>query len=86
MMPQIVTVRVHSRRGRRIRLWIPVLAVLLLLSPLLLLGAIALFIGCLVVRVRPIRALFTLGRLLFSLSGTRIEFEQGHTAVLVTIR
>lgn len=85
-MPQLVTVRIHSRHGRRVRLWIPLLPVFIVLSPVLLLVLGAVVIGCLVVRVRPLRAVATGGRLLWALSGTQFEFQQGRSAVLVTVR
>ncbi len=86
MMPQLVTVRVHSGGSRRIRLWIPVLPVLLLLSPILLLVAVASAAVCLAYRVHPGRALYAGWRLVSSLGGTRIEVEHGRTAVLVSLR
>ncbi|MDT5027598.1 MAG: hypothetical protein QOE61_4024 [Micromonosporaceae bacterium] len=85
-MPQVVTIRVHRGRRRRVRLWIPLLPVFLVLSPLLALVLVVFVVACLVVRIDPVRALHTGWRLLCSLSGTRIEIEQGRTAVLVNVR
>ncbi|SBT43841.1 hypothetical protein [Micromonospora narathiwatensis] len=85
-MPQVVSVRVRNERGRRVRLWIPVLPVLLLLSPVLLLVLASAAIACLLWRINPIRALYASWRLLCALRGTRIEIEQNRTAVLVDIR
>jgi hypothetical protein len=86
MIPQLVTVRHRRRNGRRLRLYIPVVPVLLVLSPLLLLAVLAGLVACLIYRVTPGGALRGAGRLLWALPGTRIEFEQGRTAVLVSIR
>ena len=85
-MPQVVTVRVHSGHGRPVRLWIPVLPVLVLLSPLLLLVLVGSAVACLATRTDPVRASHAGWWLLSSLSGTRIEIEQGRTAVLVDVR
>lgn len=82
MIPQLVTVRYRRSDGRRRRLFVPVLPVLLVLSPLLLFGGLA----CLVTRVSPVGALRGTGQLLWALSGTRFEIEQGRTAVLVSVR
>ncbi|WP_433190709.1 hypothetical protein [Actinoallomurus sp. CA-150999] len=83
MIPQLVTVRHRRRNGRRLRLYVPVVPALLVLSPLLLL---AVLVACIVFRVSPVGALRGAGRLLWALPGTRIEFEQGRTAVLVSVR
>jgi hypothetical protein len=86
MMPQVVSVRVRSERGRRLRLWAPVLPTLLVLTPLVLLALVASAVACLVNRINPIRMFYLAWRLLWALGGTRIEIEQGRTAVLVDIR
>lgn len=86
MIPQLVTVRRRRADGRRLRLHVPVLPVLLVLSPLLLLAVLVGLVACLANRVSPVGALRGIGQLLWALPGTRIEVEQGRTAVLVTIR
>lgn len=86
MIPQLVTVRRRSPDGRRLRLYVPVLPALLVLSPLLLLAVPVGLVACLATRVSPVGALRGTGQLLWALPGTRIEIEQGRTAVLVSIR
>ncbi len=86
MVPLLVTVRHRRRDGRRRRLYIPVVPVLLVLSPLLLLAMAAGLVACLATRVSPVGALRGIGQLLWALPGTRIEIEQGRTAVLVSVR
>jgi hypothetical protein len=85
MMPQVVRVRVHSGQRRPLRLWIPVLPVLIVLSPLLLLAVLVVAAGCLFYRVNPFRAVAGGWRLLSALRGFRLEVEQGRTAVRVNI-
>jgi hypothetical protein len=60
--------------------------VLLVLSPVVLLVLAALAIACLVYRINPVPALYAGWRLVCALRGTRIEIEQGSTAVLVNVR
>ncbi|MGC9442425.1 hypothetical protein [Streptomyces sp. WG5] len=84
MIPQLVTV-CWRRPGSRRRLYVPVLPVLVVLSPLLLLAVAAGLVACLVTRVSPVGALRGAGQLLWALPGTRIEIEQGRTAVLVSV-
>ncbi|RKN12419.1 hypothetical protein [Streptomyces radicis] len=86
MIPHLVTVRRRRRNGRRQRLYIPVLPVLLVLSPLLLLAVLGGLVACLVTRVSPVGALRGAGQLLWALPGTRIEIARGRTAVLVSVR
>lgn len=86
MIPHLVTVRRRRPDGRWLRLYVPVLPVLLVLSPLLLVAVLVGLVACLATRVSPVAALRGTGRLLWALPGTRIEVEQGRTAVLVSVR
>jgi hypothetical protein len=86
MMPQLVTVRRRRSDGRWLRLYVPVLPVLLVLSPLLLLAVLGGLVACLVTRVSPVGALGGVGRVLCALPGTRVEIDDGRTAVLVSVR
>ncbi|MFJ6216658.1 hypothetical protein ACIQGZ_25515 [Streptomyces sp. NPDC092296] len=86
MIPQLVTVRYRRSDGRRRRLYVPVLPVLLVLSPLLLIAVPAGLAVCLATGVSPLGALRGTGQLLWALPGTRFEIEQGRAAVLVSVR
>ena len=85
MIPQLVTVRYRRTDGRWLRLYIPVVPVLLVLSPLLLLIVLAGLVGCLIFRIEPLGALRVVGQLLCALRGARFELEDGRTAVLVSV-
>ena len=85
MMPQLVTVRVHSGQGRRIRLWIPILPILIVLSPLLIVAMVVVAVVCLFYRVNPLRAFGASWGLLSGLSGFRLDLLQGRTDVRVKI-
>jgi hypothetical protein len=86
MIPNLVTVGYRRANGRRLRLYVPVVPVGLVLSPLLLLAVLGGLVACLVFRVSPVGALRGTGQLLWALPGTRIEVEEGRTAVLVSVR
>jgi hypothetical protein len=86
MIPNLVTVRHRRPDGRWLRLYVPVLPLLLVLSPLLLLAVLGGLVACLATRVSPIGALRGTGQLLCALPGTRIEIDDGRTAVLVSVR
>jgi len=86
MIPQLVTVRHRRPDGRWLRLYVPVLPVLLGLSPLLLLAVLAGLAACLAFRISPVGALRGAGQLLWALPGTRFEIEEGRTALLVSVR
>lgn len=85
-MPQLLTVRVKRPKGRPIRIWVPVLPVVLVLSPLLILAALAAAVACLVYRISVMRAFGGGWRLFCALPGTRFDIDEGRTAVLVSIR
>ncbi|MCI2417856.1 hypothetical protein MOQ72_10515 [Saccharopolyspora sp. K220] len=85
-MPQLLTVRVKRPNGRPIRIWVPVLPVVLVLSPVVVLAVLGAAVACLVFRVSAVRALGTGWRIVSALPGTRFDIEQDRTAVLVTIR
>ncbi|TDD05411.1 hypothetical protein E1292_17265 [Nonomuraea deserti] len=86
MMPQSVTVRVERPEGRPIRIWVPVLPVVLVLSPVVALAVLGAAVACLVYRVSVVRALGAGWRVVSALPGTRVDIEQDRTAVLVAIR
>jgi hypothetical protein len=86
VIPQLGTVRHRRRDGRRLQLFLPVLPVPLLLSPLLVLAVLAAVVACLITRVSPVRALRGTGQLLWALPGTRIDIEDGRTAIHVNVR
>jgi len=86
MIPQLVTVRYRRPDGRWLRLYVPVLPVLLVLSPLLLLVVLAGLVACVVYWISLVGALRGTGQLLCALPGTRFEIDDGRTAVLVSVR
>lgn len=85
-MPQLLTVRVKRPDGRPIRIWVPVLPVVLVFSPVIVLAVLVAAVACLAYRVSVARALGTGWRIVSALPGTRVDVEQGRSAVLVTIR
>jgi len=86
MIPLLVTVGYRRQGGRRLRLYIPLVPVVLVLSPLLLLAVLGGLVACVIFRISPVGALRGAGQLLWALPGTRFEIEQGRTAVLVSVR
>ncbi len=85
-MPQLLTVRVKRPDARPVRIWIPVLPVVLAFSPVVVLAVLVAAVACLVYRVSVVRALGAGWRVVSALPGTRFDLEQDRTAVLVTIR
>lgn len=86
MIPNLVTVAWRRPSGRRLRLYVPVLPVALVLSPLLLLAVLGGLVACRLTRVPAWGALRGTVRLLWALPGTRFEIEQSRTTVLVSVR
>jgi hypothetical protein len=86
MIPQLVTAGYRRSNGRWLRLYVPVVPVLLVLSPLLLLAVLAGLVACRAFRVSPVGALRGTGRLLWALPGTLIEMDDGQTGLLIRVR
>jgi hypothetical protein len=84
MIPNLVTDAIAVPRW--LRLYVPVLPVLLVLSPLLVFAVLVGLVACLATRISPVGALRGTGQLLCALPGTRIEIDDGRTAVLVSVR
>jgi hypothetical protein len=85
-MPQLLSVRVDRPDGRPIRIWVPVLPIVLVFSPVLVLAVLVAAVACLVYRINVLRALGTSWRIISALPGTRVDVGQGGTGVLVAIR
>jgi hypothetical protein len=85
-MPQLVTIQVERRDGRPFRIWVPVLPLMLVLSPVVVLAVLAAGAACTVYGISVPKALDTGRRIVSALPGTRVDVEQGRTAVLVAIR
>ncbi len=75
MIPLVAVVNVRGKESRRLRLWIPLILVWLLLVPLALLLSPVIFIECLACRVNPFRALSVLWQVLTALSHTEFELD-----------
>lgn len=86
MIPQLLTVHVRHDRSRPVRVWIPLLPVFAVLSPLLVLAALVVVVACVVCRVGPGRALSACWHLVAGLRGLRVEVTGGGSDVLVHIR
>jgi hypothetical protein len=85
-MPQLLTARVKRPGRRPIRIWVPIVPVLILLSPVVLLAVLAAVVACLMYRIDVALAFGTGWRIVTALPGTRFDIEQDRTAVLVTLR
>jgi hypothetical protein len=79
-------VRYRHPGGRWLRLYVPVLPLLVVLSPLLMLAGLGGVVACRFFGVRPVAALRGIGQLLRALPGTRLELDDGQTALLIRIR
>lgn len=86
MMPNLVTLGYRGSGRRWHRLYIPVLPVALLASPLLLIAVVAGLIVCRRYGISPVGALRGAGRLLGALPGTLIEIDDPRTSLLISFR
>ncbi|GIH19445.1 hypothetical protein [Rugosimonospora africana] len=86
MIPQLVTYRQRRADGRWLRLYVPVLPVLLVLSPLLVLAVLGGLVACVIFHISPVGALRGAGRLWCALPGARFEIQDASMAVSVSVR
>jgi len=85
-MPQLLTVRFESPGGRRVRIWVPVLPVVLVFSPIVVLVVLGVVVACLVYHVSVVRALGAGWRFICALPGYRFDVEESGTALFISIR
>jgi hypothetical protein len=86
VIPNLVTLGYRRASGRWLRLWIPVLPVALVLSPVLLLAGLAGLVACRIFGVSFARSLRVGGLLLRALPGARFEIVEGRWGLLVSVR
>lgn len=84
MMPQLVTIKVTDD-GKRWRIWVPLIPVLIVFSPILILAAFVLTVACLILRINPFAAFARTYRVYAALRGLHIEIHEGRSTVLVTV-
>jgi len=85
MIPLIAVVQIEPRHGRRIRLWLPLFLVWLLLVILGLLLSPLILIACLIVRLNPLRVIWSLISVFVAMAGTHIEVQAPDAVILVRV-
>jgi hypothetical protein len=85
MIPFVAVVSVPDRNSHTFRLWIPLFLVWLLVLPLGLLLLPVVFIGGLVCRVNPFRALSVVCQILSALKDANVEVARRSASVSICI-
>lgn len=85
-MPQLVTVRVTRPDRRSIRIWVPIVPVLLLFSPIVVLAMLGAAVACLIHHIDVVRALGAGWRFFAALRGARLDVEDDDMGFLIIIR
>ncbi|WP_433222026.1 hypothetical protein ACQP00_22345 [Dactylosporangium sp. CS-047395] len=85
MIPQLITLRYRRPDHRWRRLYVPVLPLVLLLSPLLILAAIGGVIACVIFRIDALGALRGAGRVFWALPGSRFDLDDGRFGLEVHV-
>jgi uncharacterized membrane protein len=75
MIPFVAVVSLRNQESRTVRLWIPLFLVWILLLPVALLLSPLIFIACLVCRVNPLHAFALMWQILSALGNTDFELE-----------
>jgi hypothetical protein len=85
MIPSVAVVSLRGRESRTLRVWVPLLLLWLLLVPLGLVLSPLIFIGCLACRLNPLRAFSVGWQILLALHDTEIEIEQRSAGVSICV-
>jgi hypothetical protein len=85
MIPLVAIVQVHPSHGRRIRLWLPLFLVWLLLVVLGLVLSPLILIACLIARLNPFAAIWGLIGVFVAMAGTDIEVEAPEATIIVRV-
>ena len=85
MTPGTDPPRLPARPRERFPLWIPFFLIWLFCLPLVLMAAPLVFVGCLVLRVSPLRGVAVYWQLFAALRGLRIIVEDPNASVSIRI-
>jgi hypothetical protein len=86
VIPVLAVVGFRTKRGRRPRLWIPLILLWLLLLPIVIPLLLVFVVVCLAARwPRPLRSLWVGWQILAALRGTAFEVDTSETSILVHI-
>jgi hypothetical protein len=85
MIPLVAIVQIEPRHGRRIRLWLPLFLVWLLLVVLGLVLSPLILIACLIARLNPFQTVWRLVGVFVAMAGTHIEVQSPDAVILVRV-
>ncbi len=85
MIPLFLVVSIRAQGQRRFRLWLPLVLIWLLLSPLLLVAIPVVMIVGALAGMNPFAALWNLLAVFCALAGTHVEVEAPDASVLVHV-
>ena len=85
MIPLVMVLRVHTVKGRGVRLWLPLFLLWLLVLPLLILLLPFYLAFCAVVRVDALRGIAACWSVLSATSGTHIEVDTPRAFVFMHV-
>lgn len=85
MIPLLAVVQIHPRHGRRIRLWLPLFLVWMLLVVLAILLSPLILVACLIARLNPFLVIGGLVGVFVALAGVHIEVRSPDADVLVRV-
>jgi uncharacterized membrane protein len=85
MIPFVAVVSLHDRESRTFRVWVPLVLVWLLFLPLLVLLSPLILIAALACRVNPLRGFAVLWEILSALRKTELEVDHRSAGVSICI-
>ena len=85
MPPMLMILRLRTRRGRAVRLWLPLFLLWLLVLPLLLVALPIVLVACAAMRINPFLWIAIVWRLLNAVCGTHIEIDTPRAFVFMHV-
>lgn len=85
MIPFVAVVSLHDSESRTFRVWVPLILVWLLFFPLLVLLSPLILVAALACRVNPLRGVVVLWEILSALRKTELEVDHRSAGVSICI-
>jgi hypothetical protein len=85
MIPMLAVIRIEPEFHTPIRLWIPLILIWILLAPIALILAPFAIVAAAVCGLNPFKAIWVIGSLFTSMTGTRVEVQGPNANVLIAL-
>ncbi|MFZ0419528.1 MAG: hypothetical protein WAM04_15620 [Candidatus Sulfotelmatobacter sp.] len=85
MIPLVAVVSLRGRKSRTLRIWVPLILLWLVIVPLVVLFSPLIFVGCLACRIDPFGAFSVGWQILRALNDTEVEIEHRSAGISICV-